>query len=111
MHFEAYAIAHDSRPAIGASRVPAVVEQPVLARGVVVVDVRMLPRDGPVHVAILDERQVVAPGHAAVAIHVHFAPDMHPRLLDGQFRRIGAALPHYQAAVSYTHLTLPTKRL
>jgi hypothetical protein len=97
MHLEAHPIAHDARPAIGPSGVPAVVEQPVLAGRVVVVDVRMLPRDGPVHLAVLDKRQVVAPAHAPVAIHIHFAPDMQTRLRDRQFRRIGASRSHYQA--------------
>src|SRR5471030_2759629 len=105
MHFPAHAAADNPRAALdlrvaklgrAAARVPAVVEQAVIARNVVEHNVSVLARNRAVDLRVFDECQIVAAVEAFGPVHVYHAPDVGPGLAKADLRRIGRAFADYQ---------------
>src|SRR5258708_32841968 len=80
MHRLADAVADDPDAATGAGLVAcfarAVVAEPIFARLLREQNVRVLARYCPVDFVIFRESQIVTPGRAVHAIHIHGAPDV-----------------------------------
>src|SRR5579871_2270727 len=100
MHLLPHAFAHDPQSAIvlsAAARIPAIIEQAVLARRLVMDDVSMLARDRAVDGSILHKREIVAAGQTLGLVNILQPADVGARLQQRDFRSICDACGHHQA--------------